>query len=84
MTGERRLRQARVADCKEFCLGSQETVCAAEDKGFFSTILAAYNNHWVVRTRAEEWWATITQIIARQDRLSKLTFQRVFLYPLPL
>merc|ERR1712087_52935 len=58
-----------VAWGKEFKLGSQESVYAEDDKGFLSTVMAAYNNHWVLRTRPEDWWATVSQIIAtRIDR----------------
>ena len=54
---------------KKFVLGSQGTVSAGEDKVLFSTVVAAYNNHWVLRTRPEDWWATVSQIIAiRIDR----------------
>ena len=56
---------------KVFKLGSEASVFAnaREDKGFLSTVMAAYNNHWVLRTRPEDWWATISQIIAtRIDR----------------
>ena len=54
---------------KVFKLGSEASVFAGEDKGFLSTVMAAYNNHWVLRTRPEDWWATISQIIAtRIDR----------------
>ena len=49
---------------KTFRLGSDGEVSTGEDKGLFSTILAAYNNHWVLKTRPEDWWTTISQIIA--------------------
>lgn len=49
---------------KTFRLGSDGQVSTGEDKGLFSTILAAYNNHWVLKTRPEDWWTTISQIIA--------------------
>ena len=49
---------------KKFVLGSEEMVSAGEDKGLFSTVMAAYNNHWVLKTRPEDWWTAISQIIA--------------------
>ena len=49
---------------KTFRLGSDGQVSTGEDKGLFSTILAAYSNHWVLKTRPEDWWTTISQIIA--------------------
>ena len=55
-----------------FQLGSQASVYYDDDTGFLSTVMAAYNNHWVLRTRPEDWWATISQIIAiRIDRHAK-------------
>ena len=51
---------------KKFKLGSEATVFAEADKGFFSTVLAAYNNHWVLRTRPEDWWTSVSQIIAQR------------------
>ena len=54
---------------KTFRLGSEAAVFGGEDKGFLSTVMAAYNNHWVLRTRPEDWWTTVSQIIAvRIDR----------------
>ena len=54
---------------KVFRLGSEAPVFAEDDKGFLSTVIKAYNNHWVLRTRPEDWWATVSQIIAtRIDR----------------
>jgi len=45
-------------------LGSNQEVYADDDKGLFSAIKAAYNNHWVLKTRPEDWWTTISQKIA--------------------
>ncbi len=33
--------------------------------GFFDTVLAAYNNHWTLRTCPEDWWYSIVQKVAR-------------------
>ena len=35
------------------------------DMGFFSTILACYNNHWVLRTSADDWWNVIVRNVAQ-------------------
>lgn len=62
-------------------LGSKSKVSADKnsDKGFFSTILAAYNNHWVLKTRPEDWWTTIAQIIAtRIDKVATRPAVRKF------
>jgi len=57
---------------KTFVLGSQGMVSGDHDKGLFSTVLAAYNNHWVLKTRPEDWWTAISQIIAtRIDKHAK-------------
>ena len=64
---------------KKFVLGSQGTVSAGEDKGLFSTVVAAYNNHWVLKTRPEDWWTAISQIIAtRIDKHAKQPAVRAF------
>ena len=64
---------------KTFRLGSDGPVSTGEDKGLFSTILAAYNNHWVLKTRPEDWWTTISQIIAtRIDKKANDTAVRKF------
>ena len=57
-------RTDRVARGKIFKLGSEETVSFGDDKGLFSAVQAAYNNHWVLRTRPEDWWTSIVQTIA--------------------
>merc|ERR1719347_82128 len=68
-----------VAKGKKFKLGSKEMVSAGEDKGLFSTILASYNNHWVLRTRPEDWWSSVSQIIAtRIDKEAKHPSVREF------
>ena len=57
-------KRNEVAMNKRFRLGSDGKVSGGNYKGLFSTILAAYNNHWVLKTRPEDWWTTISQIIA--------------------
>merc|ERR1711973_636653 len=57
-------RDYEEADNTTFRLGPQELVQPTDDKGFFSVIQAAYNNHWVLETRPEDWWTTISSIIA--------------------
>ena len=53
-----------LAKNKKFALGSQEEVSGGDDMGFFSAVMAAYNNHWVLKTRPEDWWTAISQILA--------------------
>ena len=36
-----------------------------EDLGFFSAILACYNNHWVLRTSPDDWWNVIVRVVAQ-------------------
>ena len=65
-------RDDDLARNKTFVLGSQGLVSGDHDKGLFSTVLAAYNNHWVLKTRPEDWWTAISQIIAtRIDQHAK-------------
>ena len=72
-------RTNEVARNKRFKLGSEEMVQFGEDKGFFTTVLAAYNNHWVLKTRPEDWWTAISQIIAtRIDKHAKEPAVRKF------
>jgi len=35
-----------------------------KDWGFFSTILACYNNHWTLRTSPDDWWNVIVKTVA--------------------
>ena len=44
--------------------GSKEDVYMAGNTGLFSSILAAYNNHWPLRTCPEDWWFCVTRRIA--------------------
>ena len=72
-------REMEVARDKVFRLGSQQTVSGGEDKGLLSVIMAAYNNHWVLRTRPEDWWTSIAQIIATKiDKVAKEDLVRQF------
>ena len=76
---QRWTREVEVARDKVFRLGSQQTVSAGEDKGFLSVIMAAYNNHWVLRTRPEDWWTSIAQTIAiKIDKVAKEDLVRQF------
>ena len=60
--------QSRSKDLSNF-----ETVAGAKsvdfyydnDWGFFSAILACYNNHWVLRTSPDDWWNVIVRNIAQ-------------------
>ena len=44
---------------RTFVLGSTKPVHFCRDAGFFSTILAAYNYHWELKTCPDDWWMTI-------------------------
>ncbi len=47
-------------------LGSEDCkIHTDNDVGFFDTVLAAYNNHWILRTCPEDWWYCIVQKVAR-------------------
>merc|ERR1719150_493049 len=35
------------------------------DWGLFSSILAAYNNHWALRTRPDDWWNVVLRRVAQ-------------------
>ena len=45
-------------------MGSEEEVYMAGNTGLFSSILAAYNNHWPLRTCPDDWWFCLTRRIA--------------------
>merc|ERR1719334_143936 len=50
---------------KTVYLGTQGLVYMDfHDKGFFSTVLNAYANHWDLITRPDDWWFTILRRIA--------------------
>ena len=44
---------------KTYVLGSRAPVHFDDNIGFFATIMAAYNNHWALRTSPDDWWMTI-------------------------
>eukprot|EP00092_Neocalanus_flemingeri_P085556 GFUD01107661.1.p1 GENE.GFUD01107661.1~~GFUD01107661.1.p1 ORF type:complete len:425 (-),score=138.15 GFUD01107661.1:503-1777(-) len=46
-------------------IGPSEDVLYDEDLGFFSAILACYNNHWVLRTSPNDWWNVIVRNVAQ-------------------
>ena len=46
-------------------IGPSEKIFYDEDFGFFSAILACYNNHWILKTSPDDWWNVITGTIAR-------------------
>jgi len=53
-----------VNDC-EPVVGPSEEVYYDEDLGFFSTILACYNNHWILKTSPDDWWNVIVRVVAQ-------------------
>ena len=44
---------------KTYVLGSRAPVHFDDNIGFFATIMAAYNNHWALKTSPDDWWMTI-------------------------
>jgi len=55
-----------VAKGKTYVLGSSEEVYETKNKGLFSTVLEAYNRHWILKTCPEDWWLTISQKNCRE------------------
>merc|ERR1711892_1180100 len=51
----------------EAVIGPSEEVFYDEDLGFFSAILACYNNHWVLRTSPDDWWSVIVRGVAQAE-----------------
>jgi hypothetical protein len=45
-------------------LGTEGMVHCHLDNGFFSTVLAAYNNHWKLRTAPDDWWYCVIKRVA--------------------
>ena len=67
----RRLNKSQ-SDCNRENVGKKTPVIGSLDLivetngnyGFFSAVLASYNNHWALRTCPEDWWYTIIYKIA--------------------
>jgi len=49
----------------EAVVGTTEEVYYDHDFGFFSAILACYNNHWVLKTSPDDWWNVIVRNVAQ-------------------
>merc|ERR1719427_420995 len=62
---ERFTRGDETVGTKTATLGAKGEACFDQDKGFFSTVLQAYNNHWVLKTSPEDWWFCITHKVAK-------------------
>ncbi|XP_046857245.1 uncharacterized protein LOC124450646 [Xenia sp. Carnegie-2017] len=45
-------------------LGSDDLIYSSTDRGLFSSILLAYNNHWKLRTSPEDWWFVVIRNVA--------------------
>ena len=45
-------------------LGSDGMVCCDADNGIFSAVLAAYNNHWKLRTSPDDWWFCVVKKVS--------------------
>ena len=60
-------------------LGSEQLVLSNGNLGFFSAVIEAYNNHWTLEMRPEDWFYTFVQKIALAiDRSSKTDVVRDF------
>jgi len=46
-------------------IGPTEEVFYDEDFGFFSAIIACYNNHWILKTSPDDWWNVIARTVAQ-------------------
>ena len=45
-------------------LGSDGMVYCDEDNGILSAVLAAYNNHWKLRTSPDDWWFCVVKRVS--------------------
>ena len=45
-------------------LGSDGMVYCDEDNGILSAVLAAYNNHWKLRTSPDDWWFCVVKKVS--------------------
>ena len=45
-------------------LGSDGMVHCHKDDGIFSAVLAAYNNHWKLRTSPDDWWFCVVKKVS--------------------
>ena len=45
-------------------LGSDGMIYCDQNNGMFSAILAAYNNHWKLRTSPDDWWFCVIKLVA--------------------
>jgi hypothetical protein len=45
-------------------LGSDGMVYCDDDNGIFSAVLAAYNNHWKLRTSPDDWWFCVVKKVS--------------------
>jgi len=46
-------------------IGPTEELFYDEDFGFFSAIIACYNNHWILKTSPDDWWNVIARTVAQ-------------------
>merc|ERR1711962_1087848 len=49
----------------EAVVGTKDEVYFDHDFGFFSAVLACYNNHWVLKTSPDDWWNVIVRNVAQ-------------------
>ena len=61
-------------------LGSDGMVYCHKDDGIFSAVLAAYNNHWKLRTSPDDWWLCVVKKVslAIDKNAEKPTVRNVF------
>ena len=45
-------------------LGTEGMIYCDHDNGLFSAVLAAYNNHWKLRTSPDDWWYCVIKRVA--------------------
>jgi len=64
----------------EAVVGTKEDVFFDHDFGFFSAILACYNNHWVLKTSPDDWWNVIVRNVAQavDDKGEKAEIREYF------
>ena len=71
---------AKKAQVFEPVIGTDEEVFFDHDFGFFSAVIASYNNHWVLRTSPDDWWNVIVRNVAQaiDDNGNKTRVRNMF------
>ena len=76
VNGERMDYGIEKREKRTLVLGSTENVKFCGQKGFFSTVVEAYNNHYVLKTCPEDWWMSIRKVSYLHTMVSKYNSQR--------